>query len=242
MASQNAPAPAEAASASMPASGAAAQANANAQRAAGAAPVALSALPLAASEIAFDLPKDWSDALRRQGDADASAPTANTLQSPATGSSFGLARTAVINAMEAPTADLHGENFGEAVGSRLTWMAEQKVGHAHIRINPQELGPVEIRMRLDGERVHADFSSPQAEVRQALENSLPKLRDMLAQHGFALAQANVGQHGQPGQPGRQDPQPPNGGSTAPQASAAADAGGQPAQAVRSVRGLLDAYA
>jgi hypothetical protein len=63
-------------------------------------------LPLAAPDIAFDLPKDWSDALRRQGDADASAPTANTLQSPATGSSFGLARTAVVNAMEAPTADL----------------------------------------------------------------------------------------------------------------------------------------
>jgi len=244
VASQNAsvPAPTNAASASAPASGTAAQANANAQTAAGAAPAPATALPLAAPDIAFELPKEWSDALRRQGDADASAPTANTLQSPTIGSSFGLARTAVVNAMEAPTADLHGENFDEAVGSRLTWMAEQKIGHAHIRINPQELGPVEIRMRLDGERVHADFSSPQAEVRQALENSLPKLRDMLAQHGFALAQANVGQHGQPGQPGRQDPQSPDGGSTAPQAAAAADADGQPAQAVRSVRGLLDAYA
>jgi len=204
--------------------------------------VPASALPLAAPDIAFALPKDWSDALRRQGQADAAAPTVNTLQSPNAGSSLGLAPTAVVNAMDAPTADLHGDHFDEAVGSRLAWMAEQKIGHAHIRINPQELGPVEIRMRLDGERVHADFSSPQAEVRQALENSLPKLRDMLAQHGFALAQANVGQHGQPGQSGRHGPQPRDGGSAAAQGSAAADAGGQPAQGVRSARGLVDAYA
>lgn len=241
MALQNAPAPATAASASAPAPGAATQANANVQTAAGATPVPATALPLAAPDIAFALPKDWGDALRRQG-PDAAAPTVNTLQSPNAGSSLGLAPTAVVNAMEAPTADLHGENFDEAVGSRLTWMAEQKIGHAHLKINPQELGPVEIRMRLDGERVHADFSSSQAEVRQALENSLPKLRDMLAQHGFALAQANVGQHGQPGQSGRQDPQSRDSGSTATQAAAAADAGGQPTQAVRSARGLLDAYA
>jgi flagellar hook-length control protein FliK len=228
------PAPALAANAPV----ANAQTQAQPSAAAGQAPVPASALPLAAPGIAFDLPREAGDAIRRQGDTDALAPTANTMQSPAAGSSFGLARTAVVNAMEAPTADLHGDGFDEAVGSRLTWMAEQKIGHAHIRLNPQELGPVEIRMRLDGERVHADFSSPQAEVRQALENSLPRLRDMLAQHGFQLAQADVGHHGQHGQPGRND-------RTAEGESRAGGSTVEPSAGTTlrvAARGLLDAYA
>jgi flagellar hook-length control protein FliK len=116
-------------------------------------------------------------------------------------------------------------------------MAEQKVGHAHIRISPAELGPVEIRMRLDGERVHADFSSGQAEVRQALESSLPKLREMLASQGFALGQADVGHHGQSrSSDARQTPS----GHVA--GTGAEPEPGDATPRRLALRGLLDAYA
>jgi len=148
----------------------------------------------AAAPEAVALVKDVVDALRSDGDAEAASPSTNLMASPATTSANGLARTATVNPLEAPMPDLHNEQFDEAVGTRLTWMAEQKIGHAHIKISPSDLGTVEVRLRLDGDRVHADFSSAQPEVRQALENSLPKLRDMLGQHGFQLGQADVGHH------------------------------------------------
>lgn len=136
------------------------------------------------------------------------------------------------------TPDLHGDDFADDFGARLHWMADQKIGHARIRINPQELGPVEVRLRLDGDRVSADFISAQPEVRQALEQSLPRLGELLGQHGFQLAHADVGQQ-------RQDGGTPDGeaGNAEPRAGAAAgEDDAVPAGRLRHANGLLDAYA
>lgn len=201
--------------------------------------VPLVALAAGTPDASLLLP-DFEAALRRRGggDGEAPAPFALAPASNPAGAPLGLARASVVNPMAAPSADLHGDDFAETVGSRLTWMAEQKIGHAHIRINPAELGPVEIRMRLDGDRVHADFSSGQAEVRQALESSLPRLRDMLAAQGFSLGQAGVGDHGQPPSSDAR-----GGGSGTPgHPSAATEPGVEPGPARLALRGLLDAYA
>jgi flagellar hook-length control protein FliK len=72
------------------------------------------------------------------------------------------------------------------------WMAEQNGGEATLRIAPDGLGPVEVRMRLDGDRVELGFSASQNDTRQALQDALPKLREMLAQQGLQLGHADVG--------------------------------------------------
>lgn len=157
---------------------------------------------------------------------------------PSPGSALGTsAATALPTSAHAPTPQLHGEGFADDIGSHVQWLAGQKISHAHIRISPQELGPVEVRLQLDGDRISADFSSAQPEVRQALESSLPRLREMLGQHGFELAHAGVGQQS------RQD-----GGQSSATHAGGTD-GGEPAEeaaapvAQRWVRrGLLDAYA
>ncbi|MBO9716428.1 MAG: flagellar hook-length control protein FliK [Pseudoxanthomonas sp.] len=144
-----------------------------------------------------------------------------------------------LSAPHAPVPQLHGEAFADDVGTHVQWLAEQKIGHAHIRISPQDLGPVEIRLQLDGDRISADFSSAQPEVRQALENGLPRLREMLGQNGFQLAHAGVGQQS------RQE-----GGSESRRGATAGGSGsgdgngeaGMPAAPRLVARGLLDAYA
>ena len=140
-----------------------------------------------------------------------------------------------------PTPDLRGQDFSERFGAQLQWMAGQEIGHARIRISPQELGPVEVMLRLDGDRVSADFISAHAETRQALEQGLPRLRDLLGEHGFQLAHADVGSQGS-------SPQGDGADASASDLSSAGDSGGeasgQPASASqqRIIRGLLDAYA
>jgi flagellar hook-length control protein FliK len=66
-------------------------------------------------------------------------------------------------------------------------------GEATLRISPDGLGPVEIRLKLDGDRVELGFTATQQDTRQALQDALPKLREMLAQQGLQLGQADVGQ-------------------------------------------------
>ena len=193
---------------------------------------------VAAVPEAVALIKDAVDALRSDGDTESVSPSTNPMAASNSASPNGLARTATVNPLEAPMPDLHNEQFDEAVGSRLTWMAEQKIGHAHIKITPSDLGTVEVRLRLDGDRVHADFSSAQPEVRQALENSLPKLRDMLGQQGFQLAQADVGHR----QDSRPSPDAPVASHTGGEDTSAASEALLPRPIRVTAHGLLDAYA
>ena len=197
---------------------------------------------LAAGQVAAAVPdavqlgRDIVDALRSD-DGDAPAPVNNLLAGVgASNAPLGLSRTETVNPMEAPSADLHGGHFDDDIGDAVRWMADQKIGHAHIKVTPNDLGTVEIRLRLDGDRVHADFSSAQADVRQALESSLPRLRDMLGQHGFQLAHADVGQQHAP----------PSQGGAPQHGEASGDAGEPVADPPRTVRmtarGLVDAYA
>lgn len=93
----------------------------------------------------------------------------------------------------------------DAFGSRIVWMAEQRVGHADIRVTPEHLGTIEVRVQLDGTKVSAEFFSAQADVRQALEAGMGRLRDQLGQHGLQLAQADVGQQRPDGAPQEQAP-------------------------------------
>lgn len=128
--------------------------------------------------------------------------------------------------------------FEDNFGSRIAWLADQKVGHAEIRVSPDHLGTIDVRLQLDGNRVNAEFHSTQAEVRHALESSLPRLRDMLGQQGLQLGHADVGQR----QPGGQPSGSPTPSSSGERGDAHADAGWTPGPAVRSTRGLLDEYA
>ena len=189
----------------------------------------------AAVPDAIHLGRDPVDAFRSE-EGDAPTPTGNLLAGVgASNAPLGLARTETVNAMEAPSADLHGGHFDEDIGDAVRWMADQKIGHAHIKVTPNDLGTVEIRLRLDGDRVHADFSSAQAEVRQALENGLPRLRDMLGQHGFQLAHADVGQQHTP----------PSQGAAPPHGESPADTEAlteTPPTVRMTARGLVDAYA
>jgi flagellar hook-length control protein FliK len=125
--------------------------------------------------------------------------------------------------------------FDDGFGARIVWMAEQRLGHAEIRLNPEHLGPIEVRVQMDGTQVSAEFQSGHAGVRQAIEASLPRLREMLGQQGLQLGQTDVGQrHAGSGAPARRDGDIPSQGGSPVDAQL-------PSRHVRT-RGLLDEYA
>ena len=143
----------------------------------------------------------------------------------------------------AKPVDVQAGDFDDAIGARVGWLADQKIGHAHIRVTPNDLGPVEVRLQLDGDRVHASFTSAHAEVRHALESSLPKLREMLGEQGLQLAHADVGQqHADPHRSSEDgSASGPFAGTDADDDSRVSDASSSALQHIR-LRGLLDAYA
>ncbi|EKT4099194.1 flagellar hook-length control protein FliK [Stenotrophomonas maltophilia] len=148
--------------------------------------------------------------------------------------------SAIFNGEPTPKPVLGDDGFDQAIGARLGWLADQKIGHAHIRLSPDDMGPVDVRLQLNGDKVHASFSSPHVDVRQALESSLPRLRELLGEQGFQLAHADVG-HQAPGGDGNASGASGNGGTAGDGEPSPGDTNVSSAQLIRQ-RGLLDAYA
>lgn len=127
------------------------------------------------------------------------AEAANTAAAPI--GNAGMAATAASAhrthespATPAPIASpLHDRSvWTQDFGDRIVWMAKQDQQSADIRITPANLGPVQISLNIEDGKASAVFASPHAEVRQAIEEALPRLREMLNSAGISLDQANVG--------------------------------------------------
>ena len=83
--------------------------------------------------------------------------------------------------------------WGQAVGERLMFMVNNKVQAASIILNPPELGPIEVKVNLNHDQASVHFVSNHAAVREAIEEAFPRLKEMFAQSGLQLADANVSQ-------------------------------------------------
>lgn len=95
------------------------------------------------------------------------------------------------------------DGWSQAFGQQVLWSARQQLQSASLTLNPPQLGPVRIALQLTDKRASAQFSSHQAEVRQAIEQALPQLKELFASAGLELQQASVdsGQSRQQDRPG-----------------------------------------
>ena len=80
----------------------------------------------------------------------------------------------------------------EEMGQKLTWMVGNNRQQADLVLNPPQLGRIEVSLTMNGDQATAIFTSPNPAVREALENSLHRLREVLADAGVSLGQAQVG--------------------------------------------------
>lgn len=84
------------------------------------------------------------------------------------------------------------------VGNHVSWMASHQQGRAELVLTPPQLGRIEISLSVSGDQASALFVSANPAVRETLEGALPRLREILADAGITLGQAQVGSES-PGQ-------------------------------------------
>lgn len=76
---------------------------------------------------------------------------------------------------------------------KVVWLAGQNSKSAEIQIHPAQLGPVEVRLSVGhDQQLSATFVSAHANVRDAIESALPRLREMFADSGINLGNVSVG--------------------------------------------------
>ena len=84
--------------------------------------------------------------------------------------------------------------WGESLSQRVTWMVGQQVQAAQFKVEPPHLGPIEIRLSISNDQANLMFSAPHAVARDAIQTSLPRLQEMLAESGLTLGNVSVGAH------------------------------------------------
>jgi len=81
--------------------------------------------------------------------------------------------------------------WSEEFGTRLTLMAERGQHSASLRLSPEHLGPLEIRIAIRDDQASVWFGAAHADTRAAIEHALPRLREMFAAQGMTLTDAGV---------------------------------------------------
>ena len=128
--------------------------------------------------------------------------------------------------------------WAEDFGERVLWAAHRGIGRAEIQLNPLDLGRIEIRLEIEDGQAHVQFSTAQVQAAAAIEQALPRLRELFAQEGLHLAQVQVSAQGS-----QEHTRQPGGLPRPPSASGAPDESSPAMEpAMRQRRGLLDDYA
>ena len=133
-----------------------------------------------------------------------------------------------------------GRGWDAEVGQKIVLLANRQESRAELTLTPPQLGRVEVSITVNGDQTSAAFVSASPAAREALEQALPRLREILAEAGITLGQASVNAESP-----RQDGNGTSGerraedgsGRGAGTANAAA-----PAQWLRRSEGLIDTFA
>jgi flagellar hook-length control protein FliK len=110
----------------------------------------------------------------------------------------------VLHAEGTKLAQQSASNFDKAVNifkpegqqqlaEKVRWMVSGRNPTAEIRLDPPDLGTMQIKVNLGGDTASVNFTVQSPQAKEALDQQLPKLREMLQEQGIELGQSSVQQ-------------------------------------------------
>ncbi len=99
---------------------------------------------------------------------------------------------------QAETIAIYKKDFINNLQDKVMVMVQQKLQQVDIRLDPPELGKMQVRLHLHNDQATVQFTVQNQQAKEALEQNMPRLREMLAEQGVNVGDANVGQQGEKG--------------------------------------------
>ncbi|PKE31028.1 flagellar hook-length control protein FliK [Rahnella sp. AA] len=112
-----------------------------------------------------------------------SAPVSTT---PTTTSAVAAPSTPLLN------AQLGTPEWQQQLGQQVMMFNRQGQQTAELRLHPQDLGSIQISMKIENNQAQLHFVSGHSGVRSAIEAAMPELKTALADNGISLGQSSVG--------------------------------------------------
>lgn len=101
--------------------------------------------------------------------------------------------------LTALTRPLNHPGWSKDLGEYIVWLYNKAMPSAEITLNPEHLGPISVRIDVNQDQASILFTTQHAATKEALEASIPKLREMLNNQQLNLADVNISQHPAPNQ-------------------------------------------
>ncbi|MFP1724600.1 flagellar hook-length control protein FliK [Lonsdalea quercina] len=121
------------------------------------------------------------------------------------------------------TSRLGSDEWQQALSQQVVMFTRNNQQNVELRLHPQELGAIQVSMKMDDNQAQIHLASAHGQVRAALEAAMPQLRTALSESGITLNQSSVGSEtfgGSEWQQGQQ--QSAGGGSSSSQYSSSLD--------------------
>lgn len=102
-----------------------------------------------------------------------------------------LANNPPVSTSPTITTPLGNNGWADEFSQKISWVSTQQNQVAELHLNPPNLGPLDVVLKISDNQATALFTSPHVAVREAVENALPKLREILADNGIMLGNTTV---------------------------------------------------
>jgi flagellar hook-length control protein FliK len=139
-------------------------------------------------------------------------------------------------------APVDSADFPQAVTDRVSFAVDNNWSSTKLQVNPPQLGPIDLQIAVQGDHAQVMMSTHSAVTREALESSLPKLKEMLSSQGFTQVSVDISQRSFQDRSAFSQPYTGTKSGRGASAVAAAAPVSAPSSAARSSTGALDAYA
>jgi flagellar hook-length control protein FliK len=81
--------------------------------------------------------------------------------------------------------------FAPALGQQIDVWMKGGVQHAEVQLSPQDLGPIRVRIEMEGAHARVQMSADVASTRDALQQAMPQLSAQLGEVGLSLTGGGV---------------------------------------------------
>ncbi len=140
-------------------------------------------------ENVLDVLTQWmtqggDDARRSRADTVQGVLPALAGQSEASESARALPRLDLTRLLQQP-------NGARELADQVRMLAQAQGGRTELKLHPPQLGSLDVRVLVDGDRTSIQFISANPVTREVLEAAMPRLRDSLAESGLTLEDATV---------------------------------------------------
>jgi flagellar hook-length control protein FliK len=98
-----------------------------------------------------------------------------------------------VDAIGTLATPVTARGWPDALAAQIQWMAGRQIHSATLRLSPEHLGPLEIRIDLMRSQINVSFSAHHADTRDALAQAVPRLRELFGASGLTLGEATVQQ-------------------------------------------------